>query len=108
MKLGKLYERLRKVVSDAYTIRISDQIRGLTREGAEVTVQHYQDNYAWTSFQGKTIEEALRRAIAKFDDPAADYIDMNGKVWKATTGSVYGEEYIRSMLRNGDQRPEDG
>ena len=61
MELGKLYERLRELVSDAYTIIISDQIRGLAREGAEVTVQHCRDKYAWTNFQGKTIEDDLKR-----------------------------------------------
>lgn len=99
LRLEKLYYRLKSLVNDNTEIRIRDNVRQCGKPLAEVALVSSSNSYHWTSFQAATIENALRRAIAKLQHPKKDYVDCEGHVWKANESSVYSTDHIKSFLR---------
>lgn len=100
MRLEKLYCILKRLVADNIEITIRDNRAGqLSEIRAEVVLQYGDNKYCWTHFCGKTIEDALRRAIKKLRHPEKDYIDEYGNRWKAKEESCFSEEHIKQFLR---------
>ena len=97
MTIDDLYWTLRAMISDANSIKIIDSEQYLN--GATVTICRKNNSYHWTTFRGKTIEDALRKAIDKFEHPEKDYVEDDGHVWKASESSCYSENHIKSFLR---------
>jgi hypothetical protein len=98
MKLGKLYYRLKSLVNDNTEIHITDA-RKYGKPCVAVLLVSSSNNHHWTHFQADTIENALRKAIAKLRHPEKNYVDDEGHVWNANEGSVYSADHIKSFLR---------
>jgi two-component SAPR family response regulator len=100
--MKELYEKLRRLISDNYCISITDS------EGhsdlANVGVASKTASYRLVHFSGKTIEEALEKAIQKFEHPEQDYLDEAGFLWKANENSCFSENHIRSFLKPRPER----
>jgi len=95
--LTKHYNRLRELVLDNFAIKICDKnFRG----NAEVIVVSVKDTYHWISFEGESIEEALRRAINKLENPDEDYVDLDKQTWSATESSVFSSQHVRTFLKS--------
>jgi len=99
LKLDKLYHKLKSMVNDDVQIRIRDNVREFTKPYAEVVLVFNSNKYHWTAFRAETVEEALRKAIAKLRHPEKNYVDDFGTVWSAKECSVYSADYIRTFLR---------
>jgi hypothetical protein len=80
MKMEKLYNTLRELVANQYAITLTDKDR---LNNPTVIISPIRDSHPWTRFDGKTIEEALQRAIDKLQNPTKDYVSLDGQVWKA-------------------------
>jgi hypothetical protein len=100
LKLEKLYCKLKSLVNDNVEIRIRDNVREFTKPYAEVVLVSNSNTYHWTAFRAETVEEALRKAIAKLRHPEKNYVDEHGTVWSAKDNSVYSANHIRTFLRN--------
>jgi hypothetical protein len=100
LKLEKLYCKLKSLVNDNVEIRIRDNVREFTKPYAEVVLVSNSNTYHWTAFRAETVEEALRKAIAKLRHPEKNYVDEHGTVWNAKDNSVYSANHIRTFLRN--------
>ena len=95
--MKKLYLKLRRIVSNRFAIILTDEnFRG----NAEVTISPKRNSHPWTSFEGKSLKEALEKAIQKCMNPDSDYVDSTGYIWKATESSIYENNYIKLFLRN--------
>jgi len=95
--MKELYEKLRQLISDKYSISITDLDR--YQNIANVSISSRTDSYCWTHFRGETIEDALKQAIEKFEHPDQDYKDETGHIWKVSEESCFSENHIRSFLR---------
>jgi hypothetical protein len=99
LRLEKLYYCLKSLVNDNTEIHIRDNVRKFSKPCAEVALVSSSNSYHWTHFQADTIENALRKAIAKLRHPEKNYVDDDGHVWKANESSVYSANHVRSFLR---------
>lgn len=100
MRLEKLYYRLKGLVNDNTVITIRDNIHhGGGHSTAEIVLSLVSNDYHWTVFRADTVEQALRKAIDKLKNPEKNFIDENGKVWKAKESSVYSTSHIEAFLR---------
>jgi len=94
--MKRLYNKLRKLVSDRFQIAITDR----TSLGyATVAITPCNGKFPWTRFEGKTIEQALERTIKKLENPNEDYESLDGYIWKANESSIYESQHIRGFLR---------
>ncbi len=101
MRLGKLYEKLKELVHDGVTITLRDNVWNWDKRlRVDVCLQLSHDKYHWVVFRAETLEQAIRKAVDKLRHPNKDYVDENGKVWKANETSVYSTENIKAFLRN--------
>jgi len=92
--IDELYHKLREMVKVNVDIVMSGRVGR-----ASVHLVFLDNQYCWTSFEGKTLEEALERTIEKLLHPEQDYVDIDGTVWSAKDDTVYGENHIRLFLK---------
>jgi len=97
MKLDDLYNKLRSLLRDDVSITMIDKEGH--REIANVVLQFVKGR-GWTHFHGKTISDALERAINKLTYPDKDYVDFSGHLWKADEKSVFESKYVRLFLKS--------
>lgn len=96
-QIDKLYRQLRELVADRFAIIICDKSHlGFPK----IAIKPISQDHPWTHFQGKTMVDALERAIKKLENPHEDYVSLDGHVWKATESSIYDEVHTRGFLRN--------
>lgn len=97
--MEQLYHTLRALVSSYFKIEICDGKR------PHISMQpDDQPTHPWIHFYGKTIEEALKRAIDKLSCPEEDYEDETGHLWKADEQSIYSEVHVRKFLREDSEQ----
>jgi hypothetical protein len=94
--MKELYKKLRMLISDNFQITIIDKD---FRNYAMVSISPCNGSHPWTQFEGKTIENALERAIHQFKHPDEDYVQLDGHVWKANEESCYFIEHIKGFLK---------
>jgi len=104
MKLEKLYYRLKSLIADNVELHVRDHADKYGGKACvEVSLISSTNSYHWTTFRAETVEDALRKAIDKLRHPDKNYVDENGKVWKAKESSIYSAEHTRTFLRKTQQ-----
>lgn len=91
-----LYNKLRSLVSDRFQITLIDRNRNNL---AMVSISPCNGDFPWTRFEGKSINDALKRAIRKLQNPEEDYEQLDGYIWKVSEESVYNSKHIRGFLK---------
>ncbi len=96
--IDELYNELRDLIHHKYSISIKDKdnIRGSPIVSISPAAGY--ESHPWTHFRGITAVDALKRAINKLKNPSMDYKDLDGTIWRANEGSIYGEEHTRLFL----------
>jgi len=94
-KMKEKYDILRRLVASQFAITIIDKDY---TDNAKVVIAPVNNSHPWTHFRGKTVEDALQRAIDKLKHPEKDYMAVDGQCWKANGTSVYSEKFIRLFL----------
>jgi len=92
----KAYNKLRSLVSDRFQITLIDKD---SNNHASISLSPCNGTHPWTHFHGKNINDALKRAIRKLENPDEDYVQLDGFVWKASESSVFDAKYVRGFLR---------
>jgi len=101
--IDELYKTLRVLVSNKFSIRITDG-----RKPTIALVPDGRESHPWTSFEGVDIEDAFNRTINKLRHPEKDYrakpdiLNEEGHLWKADESSIYSEAHTRRFLINQD------
>ena len=97
--LDEKIRKLQSLISDNVQITMRVNIQRYDGAGGEVVLQDQNDSYHWTSFRGKTLDEALERAVSKLEHPEKDYLDFKGGLWRADQSSVFSERHIKTFRR---------
>jgi len=92
--IDEKYQELRSMIKQDYAIKMKDGRR------PEVTIilDDFHSRRPYVSYIGKTIEDALERAIIHLKNPSKNYIDINGNKWETNDSSIYNEHHLRTFL----------